>query len=138
MLLGFRVLWHCVGQLFYVFLVHLVLVLFWNKFSAFYSSFISLWIWLIWTVKDLVLYWYLFRWRERYWSLDGFLVSWNSKMDYGRGLQMWSLVSSNRRQPHSSLVGFGYGVHQRVIWHRSLFGLGYGAKKRVFGHMVLL
>ena len=51
---------------------------------------------------------------------------------------MWSLVSSNRRQPHRSLVGFGYGVHQWVIGHRSLFGLGNRAQKRVLGHMVLL
>ena len=51
---------------------------------------------------------------------------------------MWSLVTSNRRQPHRSLVGFGYGVHQRIIGHRLLFGLGYGAQKRVLGHMVLL
>ena len=43
-----------------------------TTFVAFYASCISLWIWLIWTVKDLVMYWYIFRWRERYWSLDDF------------------------------------------------------------------
>ena len=52
--LGFGVLWHWVGRLVYVFLVYLVLVLCWNKFGAFDVSCISRWIWLIWTVRDLV------------------------------------------------------------------------------------
>lgn len=43
-----------------------------TTFFAFYASCISLWIWLIWTVKDLVMYWCIFRWRERYWSLYDF------------------------------------------------------------------
>ncbi|KAH0857702.1 hypothetical protein HID58_085963 [Brassica napus] len=107
--LGFGGLWHWVGRLVCVFLVYLVLVLCWNKFGAFDVSCISHWIWLIWTVRDLVF--------------------WNPKMDHGRSLQMWSLVSSNRRRPHRALVGFGHGGHQRVVGYRDSFGLGYGVQK---------
>ncbi|WZZ78729.1 hypothetical protein YC2023_099301 [Brassica napus] len=109
-----------------------------EKFGVFDVSCISRWICLIWTMRDLVLYWYIFRWKERYWSLDGSQVFWNLKMDHVRSLQMWSLVSSNRRRPHRALVGFGHGGHQRVVGYRDSLGLGYGVQKWVLGHMVLL
>ncbi|KAH0902027.1 hypothetical protein HID58_041530 [Brassica napus] len=127
--LGLGVLWHWVGRLVYVFLVYLVLVLCWKKFGVFDVSCISRWICLIWTMRDLVLYWYIFRWKEGYWSLDGSQVFWNPKMDHGRSLQMWSLVSSNRRRPHRALVGFGHGGHQRVVGYRDSLGLRYGVQK---------
>ncbi|KAH0930849.1 hypothetical protein HID58_016576 [Brassica napus] len=107
--LGLGALWHWVGRLVYVFLVYLVLVLCWKKFGVFDVSCISRWICLIWTMRDLVF--------------------WNLKMDHVRSLQMWSLVSSNRRRPHRALVGFGHGGHQRVVGYRDSLGLGYGVQK---------
>ncbi|WZY77118.1 hypothetical protein YC2023_023502 [Brassica napus] len=59
------------------------------------------------------------------------LVFGELKMDYGRSVQMGSLVSSNRRLPYQVLVGIGMGVKQWVIGYKGFSGIGYGAQKCV-------